>query len=67
MPLFVISFGMEKKFSIYIAILPKIGEIGGPVTSIIDVEGIYRSRAWWTNVEKGEKKAIKLQGRRERR
>lgn len=33
--------------------LRKIDEIGGSVAFIINAEGIYRSRAWWTNVEKG--------------
>lgn len=31
----------------------KIDEMRGSVAFIINAEGIYRSRAWWTNVEKG--------------
>lgn len=38
----------------------KVDEIDGPVASIIDAEGIYRSRAWWTNVEKRGEEGNKI-------
>lgn len=52
------SLSAERRFLAHVAIfLVKSGEIGGPVAFIIDVEDIYRSRAWWTNVEKGGEEA----------
>jgi len=45
---------------VYVTILRKVDEIDGPVAFIIDAEGIYRSRAWWTNVEKGGEKGNKI-------
>lgn len=46
--------------SVHVATLRKVDKIDGPIASIIDAEGIYRSRAWWTNVEKGGEKGNKI-------
>lgn len=52
-------FLSTERSSVRVAIFCKVDEIGGLVALIIDAESIYRSRAWWTNIEKGGEKGNK--------